>query len=132
MQTFYVFWQMTFGLVQNILGLFLYLVLPSRGKFRFHGAYVTKWHRSDSMTLGMFIFYGHNNERVLVHEFGHTIQSMVLGPLYLLVIGIPSVLWATLPYFENLRKEKGLSYYSLYCESWATDLGDTVIRHNIL
>jgi hypothetical protein len=25
------------------------------------------------------------------HEFGHNLQSLVLGPLYLIVIGIPSV-----------------------------------------
>jgi hypothetical protein len=28
------------------------------------------------------------------HEFGHTLQSMVLGPFYLLVIGIPSLISA--------------------------------------
>jgi len=29
-------------------------------------------------------------QRTLVHEYGHTIQSIILGPLYLLIIGIPS------------------------------------------
>lgn len=43
-------------------------------------------------------------QTLLVHEYGHTIQSMILGPLYLIVIGIPSTLWGFL--MGKKRKEK--------------------------
>ena len=55
------------------------------------------------------------------HEYGHTRQSRILGPLYLFVIGIPSIIWAGLygnviPYTKN-------GYYKFYTEKWADKLG---------
>jgi hypothetical protein len=46
-----------------------------------------------AISLGMFIFTftPHVSDRLVRHEYGHSIQSMVLGPLYLLMIGIPSM-----------------------------------------
>jgi hypothetical protein len=52
------------------------------------------------------------------HEFGHVIQSRILGPLYLLVIGIPSLSWACW-----YRKHKRGSYFAFYTEKWADRLG---------
>ena len=52
------------------------------------------------------------------HEYGHYLQSRYLGPLYLLVIGLPSLLWAA---WWNERR--GVSYYSFYTEKWADRLG---------
>ena len=36
-----------------------------------------------------------------INEDDHTIQSLIFGPLYLIVMGIPSTLWGFLPYFQN-------------------------------
>lgn len=55
------------------------------------------------------------------HEYGHSKQSLFLGPLYLLVIGIPSILWAW--YHQSHRKR---SYYWFYTERWADKLGGVV------
>lgn len=66
------------------------------------------------------------SRRLLVHEYGHTIQSLILGPLYLIVIGIPSTLWGFLPYCNKKREKEKLSYFSFYTESWANDLGEKV------
>lgn len=52
------------------------------------------------------------------HEYGHTRQSLYLGPLYLFVVGIPSLLWAW--YWTPAR---GVSYYLFYTEKWADKLG---------
>lgn len=52
------------------------------------------------------------------HEWGHSRQSILLGPLYLFVIGIPSILWAA---WWNTRR--GVSYYAFYTEAWADKLG---------
>lgn len=52
------------------------------------------------------------------HERGHSIQSMILGPLYLPVIGIPSLLWAA--WWNESRNR---DYYSFYTERWADYLG---------
>jgi hypothetical protein len=52
------------------------------------------------------------------HERGHSIQSMILGPLYLPVIGLPSLLWAA---WWNAGRN--VSYYRFYTERWADKLG---------
>lgn len=53
-----------------------------------------------------------------MHERGHSVQSMMLGPLYLVVIGLPSILWAAW-----WTADRGMSYYSFYTERWADKLG---------
>ena len=83
------------------------------------------------MSLGMFLFLGNTKDpRVLVHEYGHSIQSMILGPLYLPVIGIPSYVWCNLPHFRKLRREKGVSYYRFYPESNANYLGKLITKED--
>ena len=55
------------------------------------------------------------------HETGHTMQSRKLGPLYLLVIGLPSIIWAGC--FEGWRRRHNKSYYWFYTEASADKLG---------
>ena len=66
------------------------------------------------------------SRRLLVHEYGHTIQSMILGPLYLLLMGIPSTLWGFLPCANRMRREKQVSYFAFFTEKWANTLGEWV------
>ena len=83
------------------------------------------------MSLSNYIFLpaahyeNHNltdaHVRTMMHEYGHTIQSRMLGPLYLIVIALPSLTWAGC--FEGYRQKKGKSYYSFYTEAWADKLG---------
>lgn len=60
-----------------------------------------------------------HSDYIIMHEYGHTIQSSYLGWLYLIVIGLPSLLWAFL-HDHFLRK---IHYYSFPTESWANRLG---------
>ena len=53
------------------------------------------------------------------HEWGHTVQSKILGPFYLFVIGIPSLLWAAIQ--GNVIKK---DYYWFYTEKWADKIGN--------
>lgn len=55
------------------------------------------------------------------HEYGHGIQSKILGPLYFLVIGIPSILGNL--YAKCMRKDSKW-YYSQLWEKWADKLGN--------
>ena len=55
-----------------------------------------------------------------MHEYGHTLQSKKLGPLYLLVIGLPSLIWAGC--FDDWRAKHHKSYYDFYTERWANKL----------
>ncbi len=72
-----------------------------------------------NVSLGKYVFVSkYSTEFTLKHEVGHTIQSKYLGPLYLLIIGIPSVCW--LLYRRTFCPH--INYYWFYTESWANKL----------
>ena len=114
-------------MIQNILGfiIWIYVLLtgPKEKRHVFHGALVTRWYLKSSMSMGLFLFMGTDDPRVLVHEYGHTIQSCILGPLYLPVVGIPSFCWANTPHFERNRRMGRYRYSDFYPEKWANYLG---------
>ncbi|MBP5225658.1 MAG: hypothetical protein J6Z38_08785, partial [Lachnospiraceae bacterium] len=129
--------QWTWGIVQNVIALVLFAVLklkdPAREVFCWHGVVVTEWKKRSSMGLGMFLFLGHHgidsySSRILVHEYGHTIQSCILGPLYLPLIGIPSFLWANVKRIGKKWREGRGSYYAFYTEKWANRAGGRVLK----
>jgi len=122
--------QCTWGCLQTLLGLCLFLLNDKEKHSSFHGAIITTWEYASSVSLGMFVFLTKEDpsDRLLVHEYGHTVQSMILGPLFLIVIGIPSLLWAGLPCFRKLRKEKQISYFDFYTERWADAWGEWVTK----
>lgn len=59
-------------------------------------------------------------DKCLNHEHGHQIQSRILGPLYLILIGIPSLLGNIV---FRLFKINSRYYYKLPWEWWADKLG---------
>ena len=138
----YIVWQCTWGILQTLLGFAHFLIYIKCKHYFYHGAIVTEWNNRSSVSLGLFVFvtaepYFYEklkneysmeelSKRLFVHEYGHTIQSLLLGPLYLIVIGIPSTLWGFLPYYNKKRKDEGLSYFSCFTESWANVLGEKV------
>lgn len=132
----YTLLQLSWGLAQNSLGILLWLILtavnPGRKRGYYHGAVLTHWKFKFSMGLGMFIFYGHEDneeaKQVLVHEYGHTIQSIILGPFFMLIIAIPSVVWAFTPAFVRMRKEGKYTYTGFYPEYWANKLGEKILK----
>lgn len=82
-----------------------------------------------AISLGIFRVYAYKYlgngaryvELVRKHEKGHRKQSMMLGPLYLIVIGLPSLIWATL--HSYVKRLGAVDYYSFYTERWADRLG---------
>ena len=50
---------------------------------------------NSGISLGNYIFLdsdGYYDYKTIKHEHGHQIQSLILGPLYLIVIGLPSII----------------------------------------
>ena len=118
--------QWTWGILQNIAGLAVFLVNIRKRHYFYKGCVVTEWSNpAMSMGLGMFVFLGKNSvddDDVLAHEYGHTIQSVILGPLFIFVIAFPSLFWANSHKMEKYRKRKGMSYYRFYPERWANHI----------
>ena len=122
----YTLLQFTWGFPQTLLGFLMFLRHFREPHGWFHGAVVTRWQRAGSVSLGLFIFLEKGDEALAVHEYGHTIQSLIWGPLYLVTVGLPSFLWSRLPRFRRKREQEGKSYYAVYPERQASRLGERV------
>lgn len=99
-------------LPQNIIG-FILSIGKERARYD-ENTYCCRWNGPGSISLGRYIIV--SDENALPHEAGHRKQSMMLGPLYLVIIGIPSLIWCILHSCTRLR---ALDYYSFYTEAWA-------------
>ena len=127
--------QWTWGLPQNLFGAASAIVLRGE-RSRYHGALVTVYRpvgflsNRYGFSLGEFIFLPQNwskdvRSRLVVHEYGHTVQSLLLGPFYLLAVGIPSVLWSKRYYKRRPRyRTRGISYTDRFPENWADRAGE--------
>ena len=134
--------QCSWGLPQTVLGFLLLLGHRKDRHFFYHGALVTQWQGKASVSVGPFVFLTADpyfadkfagqytreelSARLLVHEYGHTIQSLALGPLYLVIIGVGSTLWGWLPSLNRMRREKQISYFAFFTERWANSWGEAV------
>ncbi len=123
--------QWTWGLPVNILGWIGFIVCTKIKGYRWqHFGYAKivymPWN-AGGLSMGLFIFMKdqHKNKKwthdVRIHEYGHTWQCLLLGPLYYIVIAIPSVIWCNC--FAGYRKKHNIAYGNLYCEGWANAWG---------
>ena len=107
----------------------IFLVHRKNSRRDHKGACLTEWDRDDGLSLGKFIFVPKGEKEPLIaHEYGHTLQSLILGPAYLLLVGAPSFVWMRIPFFARKRKKTGKSYYSPVFEKTANRLGKTDLR----
>ena len=121
-------------LPQNLLGLILIAYYkPERKHVLDNGVeihFATRMH--GGISLGKYsivntIHYRKELENSLKrdtvrHEaIGHAKQSQMLGPLYLPVVGLPSICWAGL--YGTIVKETKNGYYKVFPENWADKLG---------
>ena len=108
--------QLVWGLPQTLLGFIVFLLNTGERHYIFNGAVLTESSKiKGGVSLGLFIFTEKGNaDRLSEHEYGHCIQSAILGPFYLFVIGIESFLWSL--------SVSGRPYDSFYTEKWANVL----------
>jgi hypothetical protein len=103
---------------QNVLGLLILLFV--RGEEKHSLGNITFYYAKGffgGIRLGSYIILGSKWERSVRHEYGHCLQSRKLGWLYLLIVGLPSLLHAG---FCRCRNH---SYYDIFPENWADKLG---------
>lgn len=103
-------------LPQNVIG----WLISRFGTYEGDGVYRVR--ARIGVCLGEYIIVRHDApEKTIKHESGHRAQSRVLGPLYLLVVGLPSVAMNLLSYTPLLSWDR---YYERWPESWADRLGN--------
>lgn len=96
-----------------------------------HGRVFVRLRGAGAVSLGYFVFWStHDTAFVRVnphndlHEWGHAKQSRLLGPLYLLVVGVPSSLRATYAMAQwPFTRRPWEGYYDGFPEAWADRLG---------
>ena len=109
-------------LPQNLLGLFLVMFHKALGGvcrvdaadgcliFRFHSM-------SGGISLGRYIIVSYYmSEKNVLHELGHAKDSRLFGWLYLLVIGLPSIIWAMTykgDYYGFWTEKRADRYYNI-------------------
>lgn len=129
--------QVVWGFPQTFIGFLLFCFYGRCEHAVYRGAVVTYWGKREGLSLGLFIFLPSEAHISLTdvsqprqdrsmhlhtHEYGHTIQSLFFGPFYLLIIGIPSLLWASFPPLARRWKEGERGYYSFITERFADRL----------
>ena len=100
------------------------LILKIITKAEKHGEFYHYTIKNGSVSLGEYIFLCPAHKQsfdIKKHELGHRKQSLMLGWLYLIVIGLPSFIWANC--FKKYREKHKIDYYSFYSERWANKLG---------
>ena len=92
--------QSTWGLLQTLIGLGFFIALRKCPHRMYRGCIDTQWNHTGGLSLGLFIFTPPDSQAnaplIRVHEFGHCVQSLLLGPL-MLFVGVISVAWGNLP-----------------------------------
>ncbi|MDZ7834789.1 MAG: hypothetical protein U5K84_05050 [Alkalibacterium sp.] len=143
----YIFLQLTWGFFQSLAGFVLFFFHLGAPHEFYHGSIRTKWATMNGISLGLFIFTPDDKnehllkrmngneqrlkdrcDRIAVHEYGHTYQSLMLGPLYLLIIGTVSWSWSRTKRYRHLRKKYGVPYSFCWTETWANVLGERILN----
>jgi len=91
----------TWGAIQTLVGFVGFLIHIGKPHYFYKGSIITvvkgNW---GGISLGAFIFIDTDitkadapKSNFVNHEYGHSLQSILLGPFYLLIIGLPSIIW---------------------------------------
>ena len=114
-------------LPQNLLGLILRVIYRQKNSLLYKDKTVRVCESfPGGISLGNTLIvskfpYNKPTWNTVKHEWGHTRQSLYLGPLYLIIIGIPSGLWSLI---HKYNQEKPNEYYTFFTEKWADKLGN--------
>ena len=92
--------------------------------------YIVSEKMSGGISLGNYVILSKSykdkniSHKTWDHEWGHTRDSRMFGPLYLIVIGLPSLIWAWL--YGSIIKPTYNGYYKFYTERRADRLGGVI------
>lgn len=122
---FQILWQ----LPQSIIGwgMLLYFMIVGKVKpiYYYKETFVFEASKMRcGISLGTIIIVSPNSNcnSTIRHAFGHVVDSKRFSWLYLIIIGIPSIIWAA-----TYKKLGAKNYYQFYTERRANNNGDKYI-----
>lgn len=129
---FYLLVQFSWGLGQSLIGFGFFLANIRCPHRVYRNCIETQWkNKYSGLSLGPFIFTPTNPSdeyytSVRTHEYGHTFQSLILGPFYA-IVGIISTSWGMIvhPILKKIKKEEP-KYTSCFVEYQASWLGEKI------
>jgi len=112
---------------QFVLGQIYLKKIKTKNSDRFRNIWI---HRASELkdfgiSFGRHIILSNDKRgsQLLRHEIGHSIQSLILGPFFLLIVGIPSLLRYRIFLSKESKapnkKEHWINYQRGYPENWA-------------
>lgn len=127
----FVYWflNLTWGIIMSFIGFIAMIVLLLRKtkhfKYRNTICFVIDGYWG-GLTLGFVILIDSNNsDYTKAHEYGHTIQNMLCGPMMPFIVCIPSVIrYWYFNYLDSKHKETKHDYDDAWFEGSATLLGN--------
>ena len=125
-------------LPQNLIGFLLTRKYQFEGSRHIDNKWIDVYYKSffrSGISLGDYIILDYwycgkdCSVQVVAHEYGHSRQSLILGWLYLPLVGFPSVIgnvWNRLFHKKWTSDQREKWYYNRYPENWADRLGGVI------
>lgn len=115
-------------LPQNLLG--LCVIKFTKAIKKSHKTGIVYWCTNKyrfGVSLGNYIIIGgYASDNTVKHEHGHQYQSLYLGWLYLLIVGLPSIvrnIWDRIAHRKWSYIKRNNWYYKGFPENWADKIG---------
>jgi len=113
-------------LPQHMLALILIRFSKAEFDEKYQTSRVYRTKKLFGISLGQYIIMNtHHDYQTIQHEYGHSIQSLYFGPLYLLIVGLPSITMNIISRIDYRfgNKKFYYNYYNRWPENWADKLG---------
>lgn len=132
----------TWGFIESFIGLVIILpLLITKQTYVYKGRLCGKFPKCFGLgwgfEMGCFFFTSndvsinpYSSTYLKTHEYGHTVQNVIFGPLMLFIVSIPSAIryWYRLC---RIKKDKYVNdYESVWFEKQATRFGQYCIYYN--
>lgn len=115
----------TWCVLQTVVGAFVALSVFPKARFQKYRGMITVYHAQPfTLSLGTFAFVSDGGEHprdARGRMYGHYVQSLILGPLFLLVVSLSQAL-AKFPPIKKYRAERDKSPEDIFVNRQAAGL----------
>ena len=132
-KTLYYILNLTWGLPLTLAGALVafFLILTGR-RPKHHGGclYFNVGNDWGGMNLGLFFFTDNwDSPSIKNHEYGHSLQNAIWGPLMIFVIAIPSAIRYQVFMYRIRHHKENPPYDAIWFEGQATKWGTNTVQY---